>query len=74
MVDQTRPEIMEIQTANKAKKHEADKQVKIDTLSELLADMIQQADEDTPGEYRTKHFRNTMTRGIDYLKKIGFYK
>ena len=74
MTDQTKWGIPELHTANKAKKHEADKQVKIDKLSELLADMIEQADEDTPSEYRTKHFRNTMTRGIDYLKKIGFYE
>jgi hypothetical protein len=74
MTDQTKWGIPELHTANKARKHEADKQVKIDKLSELLADMIEQADEDTPSEYRTKHFRNTMTRGIDYLKKIGFYE
>ena len=74
MVDQTLPEILEVQTANKAKKHEADKQVKIDKLSNLLADMIEQADEDTPSSYRTEHFRSAMDRGIEYLKKIGFYK
>ena len=74
MVDQTQPEILEVQTANKAKKHEADKQVKIDKLSNLLADMIEQADQDTPSEYRTKHFRGAMDRGIEYLKKIKFYK
>ena len=74
MVDQTQPEILEVQTANKAKKHEADKQVKIDKLSNLLADMIEQADQDTPSPYRTRHFRNTMDEGIEYLKKIGFYK
>jgi hypothetical protein len=74
MVDQTLPEILEVHTANKAKKHEADKQVKIDKLSNLLADMIEQADEDTPSSYRTEHFRSAMDRGIEYLKKIGFYK
>lgn len=74
MVDQTQPEILEVQTANKAKKHEANKQVKIDKLSNLLADMIEQADQDTPSPYRTRHFRNTMDRGKEYLKKIGFYK
>ena len=74
MTDQTRWGIPEIQAANKAKKYEADKQTKIDKLSNLLADMIEQADQDTPSEYRTKHFRGAMDRGIEYLKKIKFYK
>ena len=74
MTDQTKWGIPELHTANKAKKHEANKQVKIDKLSNLLADMIEQADQDTPSPYRTRHFRNTMDEGIEYLKKIGFYK
>lgn len=41
-------------------------------LCELLADMCCQADEDTPAEYRTEHFRSAMTDGYDYLKEIGY--
>ena len=36
-------------------------------LCSLLADMCCQADEDTPAEYRTEHFRSAMTDGYDYL-------
>ena len=43
-------------------------------LCSLLADMCCQADEDTPAEYRTEHFRSAMTDGYDYLKKIGYLK
>jgi hypothetical protein len=43
-------------------------------LCALLADMCCQADEDTPGEYRTEHFRSAMTDGYDYLKEIGYLK
>ena len=41
-------------------------------LKFYLLDMICQADQDTPSEYRTRHFRNTMTTAYDYLKEIGY--
>ena len=41
-------------------------------LCSLLADMCCQADEDTPAEDRTEHFRSAMTDGYDYLKEIGY--
>jgi len=44
----------------------------------LLADNITkiccQADEDTPSEYRTRHFRNTMDSAYEYLEKINYFK
>ena len=43
-------------------------------LCSLLYEMICQADEDTPSEYRTKHFRSTMSEGFDYLQKINYIK
>ena len=35
----------------------------------LLDNMVTQADEDTPSEYRTKHFRQCMDDCIDFLDK-----
>ena len=35
--------------------------------TELLGEMVCQADEDTPGEYRTKHFRQHMDDCIDFI-------
>ena len=46
----------------------------IKNLTYLLADMCRQADEDCPSEYRTKHFRNKMSEGYDYLYEIGYLK
>jgi len=43
-------------------------------LCSLLANMCCQADEDTPAEYRTEHFRSAMTDGYDYLKEIKYLK
>ena len=36
--------------------------------------MICQADQDTPSEYRTRHFRNTMDMAYEYLEEIGYIK
>ena len=36
--------------------------------------MCSQADEDCPSEYRTRHFRNTMSECYDYLYEIGYLK
>jgi hypothetical protein len=47
---------------------------KVKTLSDHLADMCCQADEDTPSEYRTEHFRSTMDDAYEYLEKIGYFK
>jgi hypothetical protein len=40
---------------------------KLNTALELLNDMVCQADEDTPSEYRTKHFRQCMDDCIDFI-------
>ena len=47
---------------------------KVKNLSGLLAEMCCQADEDTPSEYRTRHFRNTMDEAYEYLEEIGHFK
>jgi len=47
---------------------------KVKTLSDHLAGMCCQADEDTPSEYRTEHFRSTMDDAYEYLEKIGYFK
>ena len=47
---------------------------KVKTLSSLLASMCCQADEDTPSEYRTEHFKSTMDDAYGYLKKINYFK
>jgi len=47
---------------------------KVKTLSDHLANMCCQADEDTPSEYRTEHFRSTMDDAYEYLEKIGYFK
>ena len=43
-------------------------------LADHLASMCCQADEDTPSEYRTRHFRNTMDSAYEYLEKINYFK
>ena len=43
-------------------------------LADHLAAMCCQADEDTPSEYRTEHFRSTMNDAYEYLEKIGYFK
>ena len=43
-------------------------------LADHLASMCCQADEDTPGEYRTEHFRSTMDDAYEYLRKINYFK
>ena len=37
-----------------------DYRTKLDKAVNLLSEMVCQADEDTPGEYRTTHFRECM--------------
>jgi len=43
-------------------------------LADHLAAMCCQADEDTPSEYRTEHFRSTMDDAYEYLEKIEYFK
>ena len=47
---------------------------KLEKALELLSDMVQQADEDCPGDYRTEHFRSTMTDCVDFLVEEGIWK
>ena len=42
-------------------------------LADHLANMCCQADEDTPSEYRTEHFRSTMDDAYEYLEKIKYF-
>jgi len=42
---------------------------KLEEAINLLGDMVIQADEDTPSECRTKHFRQCMDDCIDFLDK-----
>jgi len=51
-----------------------DLEKKVKILSGLLDDMCSQADEDTPSEYRTRHFRETMDEAYEYLDEIGYFK
>lgn len=42
---------------------------KLEQAINLLDDMTRQADEDTPSEYRTRHFRECMNECNDFLDK-----
>ena len=42
---------------------------KLEQAINLLDDLTRQADEDTPSEYRTRHFRECMNDCIDFLNK-----
>lgn len=44
------------------------------TLCDHLCNMCANADEDTPSQYRTEHFRSAMTDSYDYLYEIGYLK
>ena len=46
---------------------------KLEKTLMLLADMVEQADEDTPGDYRTKHFRTVMDESIEWLVTCKIY-
>jgi hypothetical protein len=43
-------------------------------LQEALADMLCNADEDCPSDYRTDNFRYSLKEGYRLLKKIGYFK
>ena len=47
-----------------------DYKTKLDKAVSLLSDMVFQADEDTPSEYRTKHFRECMEDCIEFLNEL----
>ena len=38
---------------------------------DLLCDMTTQADQDTPSEYRTRHFNDTMDECYEFLVEQG---
>jgi hypothetical protein len=42
-----------------------------DKVVNLLHDLFEQADQDTPSEYRSRHFRDTMTDVEEMLIKLG---
>jgi len=44
-------------------------EAKLKQAIDLLDDMVRQADEDTPSEYRTRHFRECMNDCIDFIDK-----
>ena len=43
-------------------------------LQEALADMLVNADEDCPKQYRTEHFRRALNDGYSLLKTIGYFR
>ena len=49
----------------------SDLEKKVLTLCDLLSQMCCNADEDTPAEYRTRHFRDAMNEAYEYLEEIG---
>ena len=42
-------------------------------LADALAEMVDQADEDTPQGDRTSHFRDHMSECRDLIKEMGYY-
>ena len=44
-----------------------DYKTKLDKAVSLLSDMIFKAEEDTPCEYRTRHFTECMEDSIDFI-------
>jgi hypothetical protein len=50
----------------------SDLEKKVLTLCDLLSQMCCNADEDTPAEYRTRHFRDAMNGAYEYLEEIGY--
>jgi hypothetical protein len=41
---------------------------------DLLSDMVEQADQDTPSDYRTDHFRTAMDDCVEHLIKKGLWE
>jgi len=46
---------------------------KEDEICDLLAWLACHADEDCPGQYRTKHFKNALDKACSFLKDSGWY-
>jgi len=44
---------------------------KLEKALQLLNDMVEQADEDTPSEDRSRHFRSTMQDCLEFLVEQG---
>ena len=44
-----------------------------DKICELLAWLACHADEDCPGQYRTKHFKNALDKACNFLTESGWY-
>jgi len=44
-----------------------------DEICDMLAWVCCHADEDCPGEYRTKWFRYNLKKAIDWLEDSGWY-
>ncbi len=42
-------------------------------LCDMLAWLACHADEDCPGEHRSKHFRAALDRAVQYLEDSGWY-
>ena len=42
-------------------------------ICDMLAWLACHADEDCPGEYRTKHFKNALDRAVEFLDSSGWY-
>ena len=42
-------------------------------LQQALANMLVNADEDCPKQYRTRHFREAVNDGYSLLKKLGYF-
>ena len=46
---------------------------KEDEICDLLAWLACHADEDCPGQYRTKHFKNALDKACSFLSDSGWY-
>ena len=46
-------------------------EIEIGKVLELLCEMTMQADEDTPSENRSRHFRDTMDECYEFLAEKG---
>ena len=46
---------------------------KEDEICDMLAWLACHADEDCPGQYRTKHFKNALDKACSFLTDSGWY-
>ena len=47
---------------------------KEDEICDMLAWLACHADEDCPGQYRTKHFKNALDKACSFLQDSGWYE